>query len=69
MWTDCSEKQIDNLLADFKSEEVKEDHFDPAVAAAEIKEPITKRGDVWQLGRHRLICGDATDSDVIHWKN
>ena len=23
-------------------------------------EPVTKRGDVWMLGRHRLMCGDAT---------
>lgn len=25
------------------------------------EEPITKEGDVWQLGRHKLICGDSTD--------
>jgi DNA modification methylase len=25
--------------------------------------PVTRRGDVWQLGRHRLICGDARDGD------
>lgn len=24
------------------------------------KEPITKYGDVWQLGNHRLMCGDST---------
>ncbi len=36
------------------------DNFDPAIAAAEISESITKPGDVWQLGRHRLMCGDAT---------
>jgi DNA modification methylase len=58
--TGFSDKQIDNLLADFNTQEVKEDDFDPAAAAAEIKEPITKLGDVWQLGRHRLMCGDAT---------
>jgi DNA modification methylase len=23
-------------------------------------EPLTRRGDLWQLGRHRLMCGDAT---------
>lgn len=27
--------------------------------------PITQLGDVWQIGRHRLICGDSTDTHVI----
>lgn len=26
---------------------------------------ITKRGDIWQLGRHRLICGDSTKTATI----
>ncbi|NJN35767.1 MAG: site-specific DNA-methyltransferase [Nitrospiraceae bacterium] len=26
---------------------------------------ITKRGDVWQLGAHRLICGDARDPEAL----
>jgi len=58
--TGFSDRQIDNLLADFKTTEVKEDNFDPAAAAADIKEPVTKPGDIWQLGCHRLMCGDAT---------
>ncbi len=28
-------------------------------------EPITRPGDVWLLGRHRLVCGDAADPAVI----
>jgi DNA modification methylase len=28
-------------------------------------EPITKPGDVWVLGRHRLMCGDSTSVDAI----
>lgn len=24
-------------------------------------DPVTKLGDVWQLGKHRLMCGDSTD--------
>lgn len=34
------------------------------------KEPISKRGDIWQLGRHRLMCGDSTsESDVAALMN
>ena len=25
--------------------------------------PVSRRGDIWQLGRHRLVCGDARDRD------
>ena len=42
-----------------------DDEFDAEKEAAEIKEPITREGDVWQLGKHRLICGDSTNGDTI----
>jgi len=28
-------------------------------------EPVTQLGDVWVLGRHRLICGDSTNGEVV----
>ena len=28
-------------------------------------EPVTKPGDVWVLGRHRIVCGDCTDALVV----
>lgn len=34
---------------------------DDTAPAEPPKEPITKRGDVWLLGPHRLICGDCRD--------
>jgi DNA modification methylase len=37
--------------------DLKEDEFDGSLP----DEPKSKRGDVYQLGAHRLICGDATD--------
>lgn len=40
---------------------VVEDEFDVGKALEQIQKPLTRRGDVWQLGRHQLMCGDATD--------
>lgn len=37
-----------------------EDDVAELVKAAAEKEPISKRGQVWGLGRHRLMCGDST---------
>jgi len=31
----------------------------------EVKESKVKRGDVWQLGEHRVMCGDSTSSDDV----
>ena len=31
----------------------------------EESEPICKLGDIWQLGRHKLICGDSTDKATV----
>ena len=28
-------------------------------------EPTTKLGDIWQLGRHRLMCGDSTNTETV----
>ena len=42
-----------------------EDDFDVEAEVEEIVEPTTKQGEVWQLGRHRLICGDSTDGKTI----
>lgn len=38
---------------------------DDAPAVDETKEPTAKLGDVWQLGRHRLMCGDSTKADDV----
>ena len=44
---------------------VVEDDFDVRHALLAIDEPETQRGDVWQLGPHLLMCGDATDPDDV----
>lgn len=38
---------------------------DEAPEVDEEAEPITKLGDIWQLGRHRLMCGDSTDKETV----
>ena len=44
---------------------IEEDEFDHDEAISNIKEPRTQVGDIWILGKHRLICGDSTDEKVI----
>lgn len=38
--------------------------FEAAVNAY-VTAPITQPGDIWQLGQHRLICGDSTDEETL----
>lgn len=38
---------------------------DEAPEVDEDAEPIAKMGDIWQLGRHRLMCGDSTDKATV----
>ena len=46
-------------------DEDKEIVEDEAPEVDEDAEPITKLGDIWQLGRHRLMCGDSTDKKTV----
>lgn len=41
--------------------EAEEDDFD----ATPPEEPITVLGDLYEIGEHRLLCGDSTDSDAV----
>lgn len=38
---------------------------DEDAAPAVEEAAVTKPGDVWILGNHRIICGDSTDADVV----
>jgi DNA modification methylase len=57
--------EIEELIAQFAPEEseVEEDDFDPEENIPEI--PVTQPGDLWILGRHRLLCGDATRPEDV----
>lgn len=58
--TGFDEKELADLFGEDK--EAKEDDFD---VDAELQKPtITRAGDVWTLGRHRLVCGDSTKPET-----
>lgn len=55
--------EIDQLTVDFEEDSSDpDDVVDPAWATAA---PVTRPGDLWQLGRHRLLCGDARKADNL----
>lgn len=58
-----TEDALNELLAQTQDSEAKEDNFD--VDAAAEKEPFVKPGDIWLLGRHRVMCGDSTKPDDV----
>lgn len=41
--------------------DIKEDEFDAEAEYAKISEPKIKKGELWQLGEHRVYCGDSTE--------
>lgn len=55
--------EVDNMLKDITGS--KEDDFDLDQALEEIDEPVTKPGDIWILGKHRLMCGDSTIKENV----
>lgn len=66
------EEELNDLLAEFDilpdsviEEPIVEDDFDVQSILDEIREPETQRGDVWQLGPHLLMCGDATNKEDV----
>lgn len=61
--TGFSFDEVDNMLKDITGS--KEDDFDVDQALNEIEEPTSKPGDVWILGRHRLMCGNSTQKEEV----
>ena len=56
--TGFDQAEIDDLFKDATKDKIHDDDFD---VDAELEKPaFTKPGDIWTLGRHRLVCGDAT---------
>ena len=60
--TGFDDKEISDLFKGDDSE-VKDDDYD--LSAALEKASFVKRGDIWNVGNHRLVCGDATNPDDV----
>ncbi|WP_298218129.1 site-specific DNA-methyltransferase [Halothiobacillus sp.] len=50
-------------ISDLQIEEIEEGLTDEDAAPELAPEPVTKLGDVWLLGKHRVMCGDSTSID------
>lgn len=51
--------EIDLLVADMAPSQPQPEDAHPDVPA----NPVTRRGDLWLLGKHRILCGDARNQD------
>lgn len=66
-------QELDELdLSDFDLDWGINDHEEPQSVVEdtppevdEAYEPICQLGDIWQLGEHRLICGDSADRNIV----
>ncbi len=58
--TGFDEKELSKLFDG--GNDIEDDNFD---ADEELKKPVfNKAGDIWRLGRHRLVCGDSTKAET-----
>lgn len=55
--------EIADLFKDGNDKEIQDDDYD--LSAALEKAAFVEKGDVWTVGRHRLMCGDATSADDV----
>jgi hypothetical protein len=57
----------DDELAELmpEAEELPPEDADADAVPEPPAEPVTKPGDVWLLGKHRLMCGNATDTKAV----
>lgn len=61
--TGFDDQEIADLFADGESTGAEDDDFD--LSDALEKAAFVERGDVWVVGRHRLMCGDATSPEDV----
>lgn len=63
MLTGFDEAELAELFGPENPDEVEDDDFD--LTAALEKAAFVERGDIWTVGRHRLMCGDATSAEDV----
>ena len=56
--------EVNDLFSQVHDKDVKDDEFDVEKALEEV--PFVEKGDIWVLGRHRLMCGDSTNRDNVN---
>ena len=61
--TGFDENEIADLFGADDTSGVQDDDYD--LSAALDKASFVKRGDIWTVGRHRLMCGDATSKEDV----
>lgn len=61
--TGFDEKEIADLFSDGEKTNAREDNYD--LTAALEKAAFVMPGDIWTVGRHRLMCGDATSPEDV----
>ncbi|MCD7716083.1 MAG: site-specific DNA-methyltransferase [Lachnospiraceae bacterium] len=61
--TGFDEKELADLFSNSSDSEVEDDDFD--LSEALEKAAFVEKGDVWTVGRHRLMCGDATSAEDV----
>lgn len=57
------DQELSSMFADLSKASAHDDDFN--LAAALEKASFVRRGDIWTVGRHRLMCGDATSAEDV----
>lgn len=62
-FTGFDESELLDLFGDDSKSKVEDDNFD--LSSALEKASFVEKGDVWTVGKHRLMCGDATSKEDV----